>query len=482
MSARAHGLVAAAVSLVVLLLAGLALAGGASADETPTPDPTTSPTSPTQTTTTEPTEPTGPVALDDAVLAWGLNNESNNKAFAPGTYNFLSAGAVPDPGKGGQNIVTPGVWRGTTTKAWRARAGEVELQKRRADGTWAGASFAGLSTAADGTPLTSTTGPFSGHRVVLTGGTGTVDAAAGTATISWTGTFSVVYYSGFTFFTVTNPSLVVADGVGRLSATLAGYAADRDDPDKWSAVPAQRVVVADLPAVDLSGDDGFSAQPAYLGVRGGEGQVREGSSWGAFPATFLAYMDRVGSSAFWYSSGGSADSHKVPTPVTITFDADRAVPDPTDPTSEPTDDETDPTDPSASPTTTVGPTPPTPTVPAAPVAPTLPAVTQLPGPSIPPQPGAVPSAAPVAAAVAVPQPVVPPTVYALAAETSEAGTAGSGPSWTWWLGGLLLVGAAGLTLLTVRSGRALPKGTSRSAASSPPRSPPCSSLPPPPSS
>ena len=32
--------------------------------------------------------------VSDAQLAWGLNDESNNRAFAPGTFNFLAAGAV----------------------------------------------------------------------------------------------------------------------------------------------------------------------------------------------------------------------------------------------------------------------------------------------------------------------------------------------------------------------------------------------------
>ena len=67
------------------------------------------------------------LVVDDAVLTWGLNDESNNKAFAPGTFNFMSAGAVPDPGRGGQSIVAPGVWRGTATRAWRAATSSKRL-------------------------------------------------------------------------------------------------------------------------------------------------------------------------------------------------------------------------------------------------------------------------------------------------------------------------------------------------------------------
>jgi len=392
--------------------------------------------------------------VSDAQLAWGVNDESNNRAFAPGTFNFLSAGTVPDPGKGGQQIVAPGVWQDTSTTAWRARAGEVTLQKRRPDGGYATATFAGLSTTADGSPIPGTSGPeFSGHRVVLDGGEGDVDPDAGTATIRWSGSFSVVYYSGFTFFTVTDPVLRVTPTTAAVTAVVAGYAADREDPSQWTPVPGRRVTLADLPrgAVDLDATDGFSVQPAYLGVTyPSPPQVRSGP-WGAFPRSFLDQMDRVGSAAFWYSSGGSADPHKVPKPFTLSWSAD----DPVTPPPEPT--------PSGStapqPTTALNPEPPapTPTPPAPLAAPTQPAPPPLPPPTVAAPPAAPPTAA---APLVAPGLAAAPVVYAAEPVAATGGDPADPHRWTWWAGGLLLLGAVALTVLPALH-RIRSKGTSR---------------------
>ncbi|GAA5148219.1 hypothetical protein GCM10023340_21800 [Nocardioides marinquilinus] len=456
----------------------------------------------------------GAFTVVDAELSWGLNDESNNKAHAPGTYNFLSAGAVPDPGAGGQSIVAPGVWQGTRTRAWRARSGRVEVQKQQPDGGFATAGFAGLSTGVDGAPLTSTAGPFSQHRVVLGGGRGTVDPAAGTARLQWRGSFSVVYYSGYSFFVVTDPSLEVADGRARLRATLSGYAADRDDASQWTAVPPREVTLADLPGdLVLPAEGGFTAEPAYRGVRwsppaDAPRQVRTGSSWGAFPASFLAYLDRVGTAAFWYSSGGTADPHKVPRPLTVSYDAGRPVepppgsPGPSGPTAEPTRPTTPP-----EPTTSVNPepppTPPTPpttaTPPTSPAAtpsatpPTRPEPPVVPPPSAapdptqpagPPLPSQPPASGPPATppgvqdtAVAAPVPLAAAAVHAAGA----VGTAGaaepvadrapqpSPPTWPWWLGGALLLAAALVTVHTAHAVHTARAARTRSRTTPSPR-------------
>lgn len=443
--ARAHAVRAVLASgLLVALVAFVvpsAVSASAADDPTSTTTTTTTTTSPTQ------TEDDGPLVVTDAVLSWGLNDESNNKAFAPGTYNFLSAGAVPDPGKGGATMEPAGVWNTTGARAWRATDGETTVQKLQPDGTYATATFAGLKTDVDGDVMPSTSGPFSGHRVTIGGGTGDVDLTAGTARIEWDGAFSVVYYSGYTFFTVSDPVLVVTADTARVRATLSGYAADRTDPTKWVSVDPQQVTLADLPrsAIDLGADVGFAVDPAYLGVTYGGGagdQVRSGDSWGAFPTSFLAYMDKVGSAAFFYSSGGSADPHKVPKPMLISYDA--AAPVEPDPTDDPTD-ETDP----PTPTTTLNPTAPASTPPA-PTTTVTTVVTQPAGPALPPltPPAAAP---PVAAAptAAVPQPLAAvPTAYAelatVSATTSASAT--STPAWPWWLGAGLLAAAAALAL------------------------------------
>lgn len=485
---RAAASVAAAVSLAVLVVAGLGLAlSPATADEgiaaaetgsatpattgpesptvasTPTPsDPTTAPTpsaptpsaattapppsDPTASPTVQPTDepssaPTGAFSVSDAVLRWGVNDESNNRAFAPGTFNFLSAGVIPDPGQGGKTIVN-GKWAHTGVTAWRARQGDVAIEKVTSDGA-VPATWAGLSTGPDGEPILSpSSGIHTGHQVVVSGGTGTVDAAAGTARIAWKGSFSVAYYSGMTFFTVKDPTLVVSRGTARITATASGYASSMDDLTKWSAVAPRQVTLAELTAADLSRERGFTSPAAYLGVRydapaGAARQVRTGDHWGAFPASMLAFLEKVGMSSYWYSSGGAADRAKVAHPVSISWDAAQAL----EPEVPAEDGDTTP---AATPSTTVAPPPPSyPTAGVAPVQPVGPALPQQDSllPSLP----AVPTELPLADFPAAAH--QPPTAYALSAAPAATPDT-SGQPWEWLLGALLLLGAAGLTAST----------------------------------
>ncbi|WP_201300375.1 hypothetical protein, partial [Nocardioides sp. AX2bis] len=332
----ATSLLAVPAVLPAVLLAVLATPPSvAVATETPTPPVPTTPPTPTPTAA-----PDAAFEVDDAQLRWGVNDETNNRAFAPGTYNFLSAGLVPDPGRGGQTI-RDRVWQGTTTTAWWAERGDVRIEKLL-DGEYRPATFAGLSTTTSGTPLVGTNGPFSGHQVVIDGGTGSVDLEAGTASIAWDGSFSVVLYSGMSFFTVTDPELTVTPRATTLTGTLAGYASSRDDADQWGAVAPQEVVLATAPAADLAAGTGFTATPDYRQVRydapgAAVDQVRTGSDWGSFPPSFVRYQQRVGSAAYWYSSGGAADRHKVALPLTVSYAAGDPVdvPTPTGPTTAP---------------------------------------------------------------------------------------------------------------------------------------------------
>ncbi|WP_193612102.1 hypothetical protein [Nocardioides lijunqiniae] len=409
--------------------------------ETPTddPTPTPTPTAPTPTPTDDPTS--GPFTVDDAQLRWGVNDESNNAAFAPGTFNFFSAGEVRDPGAGGQRLPLRSggaTWSNGKPARWSARAGEVRIEKRRPDGSYALAAFDGTSTDVAGSRLTTGGGSFSDHQVVIDGGTGTVDPAAGRATVSWKGTFTVLYYSGMTFFTVSDPQLVVTPTTARLSGTLGGYASDMNDTSTWVKVPGRRVVLADLPraGLRLPTTGGITGTPSYLRVRhdapsAGVTQVRTGPSWGAFPASFLTAMHRLGSAAYWYSSGGSADAHKVPLPLTVSYSAGSPVTAPVDPqpTAEPTAE---------------------PTQPSAPVAPAPPAPLPPAGPGLPAQAPAVlpPGAAPAGATPPIFDPRLPavPVVNAQTLPAASRATS-SGHPWEWWTGSLLLLGAAALTIL-----------------------------------
>ncbi|MBD8605239.1 hypothetical protein IFT73_00110 [Aeromicrobium sp. CFBP 8757] len=316
-----------ATAAVLMGSATMALATDADPDE---PDPTATATTPTASPTpsSAPTPTPSPTTevpsttrtITDAQLRWGVNDESNNRAFAPGTFNFLSAGRIPDPGRGG--VIVP-------QSSWSQRSGDVSIEKFAA-GSWRPATWAGLQTTSSGAVMSGTNGPFSNHEVVVSGGTGTVDPATGAASIRWTGSFTVVYYSGFSFFYVSDPRLTVVDGVGTLTGTLSGFGSSMEDTTTWRPVPdAPDAVLADLGPVDLTKDLGFTVQPAYAGVavdvKDQTPQARTGGSWGSFPQSFVDFQLTAGTGSYWYSSGGSADAHKVAKPVTVSYSSGAPV-------------------------------------------------------------------------------------------------------------------------------------------------------------
>lgn len=410
---RIAGVVLLAAGVVVLLVGLVAVVVAPPDAEAGEPTPT-DPTSissgvPTETPTDDPTR------VDDVVLRWGVNDESNTAAYAPGTYNFLGAGRVR--ANDGRPI---------ERSAWRARSGAVSVEKwHAATREWRTATWAGLRTDTSEAPLT--IGRSSGHTLVFAGGTGTLDPEDGTATIAWDGDATVLYYSGQSMFYLSDPELQVADGAGALTATVEGFASSRDRPGTWEPVPPERVTVAVLPDVDLGDPRGFAAEPAYrrveVAVPDGV-QVREGADWGAFPQDFVTYMAGLGTAGFWYSSGGAADPHKVPLPLTVSLDpADPVEPTPTvDPTATP----------SATPSNGASDPP-----------------TAAPPPKAPAASGAVAPSLPAGAAadpLALPARPVTDLRLTAAAPGSAAG-ATRAAAWPWWSGaGLLLLAAAALLM------------------------------------
>jgi len=247
------------LAVCCLVLGAGALVSAATAADEPTETPTETPIEdPTETPTDTPTEtptpteePTdGPFAVSDAVFRWGVNDETNNRAFAPGTFNFLSAGKAPDPGRGGQVIDAQGRWPTTGAVAWQPTSGAVRIEKVTTSGVRL-ADLAGLKTAADDTTTLpgATSGVFSNHQVVISGGTGKVDPTQGTAEIAWQGSFTVFFYSGMTFFSLSDPVLRVSGGRATITATASGFASSMEDQTKWQPVAPRQVTIADLPAV-----------------------------------------------------------------------------------------------------------------------------------------------------------------------------------------------------------------------------------------
>ncbi|GGO76045.1 HtaA domain-containing protein [Nocardioides deserti] len=384
-------------------------------------------------------EPPTRVALEGAVLRWGINHESSNRAHAPDTFNYLSAGRVADPGRGGTAL---------PRSAWKQRAGAVRVQKW--DGRrWRAATWAGLRTDASGAPLGSpASGSTSGLRFTIGEGEGYVDPAAGTARVAWDGDVTVVYYSGMSMFHLSDPELEVADGRGTLTATVSGYASSVDDPGSWAPVPEETVTLADLPDVDLGepGAAGLTADPAYRGVIvDGLGQT-SGDAWsGSFPSSFVAYMERLGTAAFWFSSGSSTDPFKVPSPLSVSYAAAGSDPGPT-PTAPPTQPVI--TNPTIAPPPTPTATPPATTPATAPVAAPAPVVPPVTAPAAAPVLPAVPEAGDVAAVVPPATAVALPASTHLVATTAAGATTDARPAtWPWWLGGACLLTTASLLLL-----------------------------------
>lgn len=258
--------------------------------------------------------------IDDAVFRWGISAEANAAAYAPGTYNLLSAGIVSATSS--SDLIT--------ATNWKQSEGDVSVLKLQSDGSYADATFAGLRTNAAGTVISTSNGLNSGHVVEIANGTGTVDPAAGTTEIQWTGTFTSAFYSGMTRAWITDPHLsVAANGTGTVTATLGGYRTSMDDTSLFESItPAENVVIATLTGVDVTAT-GFTVTPDYLGktVNTGSGtpQVTTGPNFGAFPQSFVDFQVQTGQSSYWYSSGGAADARKPATPLAVSYTA-AAVP------------------------------------------------------------------------------------------------------------------------------------------------------------
>lgn len=455
---RVRRLVAAAALVALVVPSGVIAT--AAADETgpcPTGTPTDSPSTDEGDGDgdgdgcDEPEQPEdNSFTVTNAQFRWGMNNESNNRAYNPGTYNFFSAGQSANPGRGGSTInMTTGRWSTNQKIAWRAKSGDVRIQKRGPGKGYKLATLPGLQTDRMGKALGSPGTSFSDHQIVINGGSGEVDPAAGTAEISWEGTWSVLYYSGMSFFHISNPTLTVTEGSAQVTGMLGGFKSDRNNQDLWKRVAPREVVLADLPrdsfTLPVKSGKGFSVTPKYIGVEitapAGTPQKKDVNYWGSFPQDYINFVTEIGQGPYWYSSGVPADRHKPALPMTISYEAARpATPEEPPKTDSPPDDNSgdDPTnDPPQQDDT---PPPPDTTQPGDGNTSTSDDTTDT------------------TANLTNPTSTTPvdatslfdlwrddvPTVYALA---SADGAIDSGHPWKWWTGSLLLLGAAVISVL-----------------------------------
>lgn len=287
-------------------LAALAASGALAAGALAALAPPATAASPTTTTGS------GPTAVSGASLTWGLSGEQGGGAFFGGC-NFLSAGTAGNTGSSRLWTEADGFYK--------TRDGNVTVEKPDPDDVYAQPTWGTKCQTPAGTNASpSSPTSLTKNRVRLSDGAGTVDVSTGAATISWTGSFTSVFYGGLTYWSASNPRLVVdAAGNGTLTATASGYGTDMNDPTQWVPIAGRPITLATLENVDVDAD-GFISTPDYLGVEvttSGTAQTRTGGSWGAFPQSFVDFQNLTGQSSYWYSSGGSRDTAKPATALSV---------------------------------------------------------------------------------------------------------------------------------------------------------------------
>jgi hypothetical protein len=251
--------------------------------------------------------------ITDASFTWGLSGEAGGGAFFGGC-NFLSAGTAGNTGSSRLWTEADGFYS--------TSAGNVTIVKPTADGTLAQPTWATKCQTPQGTPVSAaSTTSLSKNAVVFDGGEGTV-AADGSTEIAWTGSFTVAFYGGLTYWSATDPVLTLdAAGNGQITATASGYGTSMEDMTQWVPVAGREIVLADITGADAD-DDGFTVTPDYLGetvTTAGTPQTTTGATWGSFPQSFVDFQQLTGQSSYWYSSGGSRDAAKPTTPLTVSY-------------------------------------------------------------------------------------------------------------------------------------------------------------------
>jgi len=262
--------------------------------------------------------------ITNGQLRWSVNAESGAGAFFGGC-NFLMAGVPGATGDAG----SAKVWT-EQDGLYRATDGAVRIDRPTSDGSRVTADWASRCSDRDGVTVTAGNNRVTEQHVVLDGGVGTADPQAGTAQIRWSGTFTVVFYGGMTYWWASDPMLTVsADGTARLTAAAGGYSTSMTDTAQWSRLADTTVTLAELSGVRLT-DQGFSALPAYRGVAvatpaGAAAQARTGADWGSFPQDFVDFQGLTGQAAYWYSSGSAADERKPAGTLYASYDAAAAL-------------------------------------------------------------------------------------------------------------------------------------------------------------
>ncbi|PLS30713.1 hypothetical protein Uis1B_1425 [Bifidobacterium margollesii] len=277
------------------------------------------------------TDSSGSATYRNVTLRWGLNDETNSASYY-GVCNFMSAGKAGNTG--GAKVWASGFYK--------AKDGNVSIEKPDSSGKWVAASWESRCLARDGSTVTMQKradgrAVNSESQVVLSKGSGVVNAD-GSVRISWSGSFTVAYYGGMTYWSVSDPKLTLdASGNGSLTATASGYGADMNDAGKWVTLSPRTIHLADFRGVDVKqavASHGFTKTPEYLGVKvtangshGGQAakDATNAAYWGSFPQSFVDFQVQTGQSAYWYTANSQRDFAKVARPLSVQYDSSFAV-------------------------------------------------------------------------------------------------------------------------------------------------------------
>ncbi|RIJ76917.1 Ig-like domain repeat protein [Nakamurella silvestris] len=268
-------------------------------------------------------QPTSAITVSQAEFSWAVNDESGGGAFFGGC-NFLSAGKAGDTGSSRLWSKADGLYQ--------TEVGNTRIEKLTATGGYQTPTWETKCQDANGKPVKVTTNDSTtGNRVVIAAGAGTIDPVANTAAITWDGSFTVTFYGGLTYWSVSNPALVVrADGSGEVTAVASGFGADMADPSLWVPLTPRTITLATLTGARVTAG-GLTVQPDYLGVAVNPGTSApqpartpdDTSYWGSFPQSFVDYQLQTGQAAYWYTSGGARDKAKPAKPITVTVPTDQ---------------------------------------------------------------------------------------------------------------------------------------------------------------
>ncbi|WP_424465754.1 hypothetical protein [Pseudoclavibacter helvolus] len=254
-----------------------------------------------------------PTPVTGVALSWPLNDEVGGGAYFGGC-NFLSAGTAGNHG-------TSAVW--ADDALYSARDGGVTITKPDAAGTQVPATWDTRCQDAAGTTVGTAPGSSSANQVNLAEGSGTIDLETGTASISWEGAFTVVFYGGMTYWSIEDLTLTLTNGTGTLTGTASGYGADMDDPTTWEPLPPRAVTLATISVTPAElNASGATITPDYQRVDAGSVSTPQAKTgdWGSWPKDFVAFHESTGQASYWYSSGGMADPKKIAAPMTLQFD------------------------------------------------------------------------------------------------------------------------------------------------------------------